>query len=193
MLKLKLKFCLTVVLLLGFVHANSANAATCIMRKYRIRALWQFFIIKIYDRPDGSGVWSPQWEDFNTYPSDGSLIDEIIAWEGIIGSLEFLGFQEYSCSHLPPDDPDDDDGCNNSADCCGLGCLNCFGFDPEKYEFLIPFFPPCDDEEECHLNLTIRGSSLPARRGTARISGDWCKSLSCDGSYNKFLKIRDFE
>lgn len=36
--------------------------------------------------------------------------------------------------------------------------------------------PDDDDEEECpDLNLTIRGTLLPARRGTARVSGDWCK------------------
>jgi len=40
--------------------------------------------------------------------------------------------------------------------------------------------PPDDDDDECpDLNLTIRGTLLPARRGTARISGDWCKSLGC--------------
>lgn len=32
-----------------------------------------------------------------------------------------------------------------------------------------------DDDDECpDLNLTIRGTLLPARRGTARVSGDWC-------------------
>ncbi|EDX70555.1 hypothetical protein MC7420_8069 [Coleofasciculus chthonoplastes PCC 7420] len=53
---------------------------------------------------------------------------------------------------------------------------------------------PLDPIDDCpDLNITIRGTLLPARRGTARISGDWCKSLSCDGSYNKFLKTRDLE
>lgn len=173
-----LKLCLTVALLLG-VSAH-ANASTCIMRKYWIGIFFgQFQNIDIYDRPDGSGVWSPQWEDFNTYPSDGALIDEIVAWEGIRDSLKFLGFHEYTCPD-PGDnnDDDDDDGCNN-YDCCGLGCLKCLGFNLERYEFLIPFFPSCDEEECPNLNLTIRGTLLPARRGTARISGDWCKSLDC--------------
>lgn len=45
-------------------------------------------------------------------------------------------------------------------------CYNDEKFDPGTD-------PP---EPECpNLNVTIRGTLLPARRGTARISGDWCK------------------
>lgn len=42
-------------------------------------------------------------------------------------------------------------------------------------EDIICELPSGDDDECPNLNLTIRGTLLPARRGTARISGDWCK------------------
>lgn len=87
------------------------------------------------------------------------------------------GLENIWCS----DDDDDDD------DCCGLACMAYMGLNLEEFSWLIPYLPNCDedeedddDEEECpDLNLTIRGTLLPIRRGTARISGDWCKSLSC--------------
>lgn len=50
----------------------------------------------------------------------------------------------------PPDNP--------NTEYCG------YGYEPD---------PP--DDECSDLNLTIRGTLLPARRGTARVSGDWCK------------------
>jgi len=49
------------------------------------------------------------------------------------------------------------------------------GVDPTPIKVNCPP-PPDDDDDECpNLNLRITGSILPARRGTARISGDWCK------------------
>jgi len=85
------------------------------------------------------------------------------------------------------DDDDDDDYDDDDDDCCGLACIpeliSLFSSqaadDGYDHSWLIPYLPSCDEEECPDLNLTIRGTLLPARRGTARISGDWCKSLGC--------------
>ena len=93
--------------------------------------------------------------------------------------FENLTFVESSC---PEDNPDDDDDDDDDDDCCGLACLAPYGLN-SLLNFCSNYpdecnLPSCDDKdnEECpDLNLRITGTILPARRGTARISGDWCK------------------
>lgn len=177
--------------LLSICLCSIAEASTCITgRMYRLTYVSPGHIVRVTNAP-GGGVWSWDWVDWRgdriVFPSDGALFDEMFSWEGSFRTLEFLDYLESPCNGdgdgAGGGDGGGDDGCDN-GDCCGLGCLQCFGFDSKKYEFLISFFPPCEDEEEeCpDLNLRITGTTLPARRGTARISGDWCKSLGCSGS-----------
>lgn len=100
------------------------------------------------------------------------------------------GFVSSTCPVDDDDDNDDDDDGDDGDDdddddCCGLGCIpgliSLFSDRAGDYDYtwLIPYLPSCDEEECPNLNLRITGTLLPARQGTARISGDWCKSLDC--------------
>ena len=99
------------------------------------------------------------------------------------------GFVSSTCPEdIGDDDDNDDDDDDDDDDCCGLGCIpeliSLFSDRAGDYDYswLIPYLPTCDEKECPDLNLRITGTTLPARRGTARISGDWCKSLGCGGS-----------